>query len=107
MKKSASSKHAQPEPNGKLSKEEFILRAIDRLHKPKYKGIHTVYSGFNTAFRDYYGNDADPIAATKEMATAGKLVIMPSRGGVILYKNGDAPKLVPSKQEEVLGKILK
>lgn len=117
MKKSASSKKqvpvrqnkkpAKPASNGKLSEEEFTLRAIDRLHKPKYAGIHTVYSGFNAAFRDYFGSGADPVATTQQLATAGKLVIMPSRHGVIIYKKGEEPKLVPSKQDEVLAKILK
>ena len=38
----------------KLSYEEFIKKAIVSLRKGNYKGIHTVYSGFNEAFKDYY-----------------------------------------------------
>ena len=35
----------------KLSHEEFIKKAIVSLRKDGYKGIHTVYSGFNSAFK--------------------------------------------------------
>ena len=35
-----------------LNEEEFVFRAIKRLRKPPYKGIHSVYSGFNQAFKE-------------------------------------------------------
>ena len=38
----------------KLSEHEFVIRAIRKLRKPPYKGIHSVYSGFNKAFKDYF-----------------------------------------------------
>ena len=101
--------HGSPKSSSapRMTEEKFVLRAIDRLHQPKYKGIHTVYSGFNEAFREYYGKDADPVAATKRLATDGKVVIMPSRGGVILYKKGDEPVLAPKPKNGALDKILK
>jgi hypothetical protein len=54
----------------KLSKEEFIKKAIVSLRKDGYKGIHTVYSGFNEAFN----------------------VIRPVKGGVMLYLPEDTPQ---------------
>ena len=33
----------------KISEYEFVIRAIKRLKKPPYKGIHSVYNGFNQA----------------------------------------------------------
>ena len=30
----------------KISEYDFVVRAIKRLKKPPYKGIHSVYSGF-------------------------------------------------------------
>ena len=75
----------------KVSQEEFIIKAIKKLRKPPYKGIHTVYSGFNQAFRNYFG-DADPVAATNKMAKEGKLRIRPVKGGVMLYLPEEIPQ---------------
>jgi hypothetical protein len=38
----------------KFSYEEFVRQAILKLRIGNYKGIHSVYSGFNEAFRKYY-----------------------------------------------------
>ncbi len=38
----------------KLSYEEFVRKAIVSLWKEGYKGIHSVYSGFNNAFRKIF-----------------------------------------------------
>ena len=83
-----------------LSEEEFVLRAIRRLRKPPYLGIHTVYSGFNQAFKEHFGKN--PVEVTKKMAEEGKVVIRPVRGGVMLY----LPSEVPKPKESVLQKIL-
>ncbi len=74
----------------KLSFEEFVKKAIVSLRKEGYKGIHTVYSGFNDAFKKYF-NGEDPIKTTNQLASEGKLVIMPVKGGVMLYLPEDAP----------------
>ena len=74
----------------KLTHEEFIKKAIVDLRKDGYKGIHTVYSGFNSAFKRYFDN-ADPIEATNKMAAEGNIVIRPVKGGVMLYLPEDAP----------------
>lgn len=70
---------------GNLSPEEFVFKAIERLRTPPYKGIHSVYSGFNGAFREYFPL-LDPVDFTNQMAKEGKIIIRPVRGGVILYK---------------------
>jgi len=88
----------------KMSHEEFIKKAIVKLRKDNYKGIHTVYSGFNQAFKKHFGDD-DPIKVTNELAAQGKIVIRPVRGGVMLYLPEEAP-LAPSKGEEALAAIL-
>jgi hypothetical protein len=74
----------------KLTHEEFIKKAIVTLRKDGYKGIHTVYSGFNNAFKKYYDN-ADPISATNALAKEGKIIIRPVKGGVMLYLPEEAP----------------
>ena len=78
--------------NGKLTEEQFVLMAIEKLRKGGYRGIHSVYSGFNQAFRAYFGDGADPVGATIRLAKQGKIVTRPARGGVMLYKSGEAPE---------------
>ncbi len=90
------------EEERKLSEEEFVIRAIKKLRKPPYKGIHSVYSGFNRAFRDYF--DGDPVEATGRLAKEGRVETRPVRGGVMLYLPEDAPAAQESKT--VLDKIL-
>ena len=74
----------------KLSHEEFVKRAIVSLRKEGFKGIHSVYSGFNEAFKKYFG-DENPVDATNKLAAEGKIVIRPVKGGVMLYLPEDAP----------------
>ena len=73
---------------GNLSPEEFVYKAIVRLRVPPYKGIHTVYSGFNDAFREYFPL-LDPVDFTNQMSKEGKIVIRPAKGGVIIYKSDE------------------
>jgi hypothetical protein len=87
----------------KLSYEEFIRRAIVSLRKEGYKGIHTVYSGFNEAFKKYYDGQS-PVEVTNALAKENKLIIRPVRGGVMLYLPEDVQ---PSGQtaDDVLKKM--
>ncbi len=85
---------------GKMSEEEFVIRAIKRLRKPPYKGIHSVYSGFNQAFKEYFGKN--PIEATQRLAQEGKIVTRPVRGGVMLYLPEESPPPKKSVLEEIL-----
>lgn len=86
----------------KLSHEEFIKQAIIRLRTDPYKGIHSVYSGFNEAFKKYFEGE-DPVKITNTLAADGKLFIRPVRGGVILYLPEDAPKT--TRADEALKKM--
>jgi len=65
----------------KLSYEEFVKQAILKLRTGDYKGIHTVYSGFNEAFSKYF-DGANPIEITTQLAQEKKIVIRPVKGGV-------------------------
>jgi hypothetical protein len=84
----------------KLGKEEFVVRAIKKL-RGKYRGIHTVFSGFNEAFRQYFGEDPRPV--TQEMTSKGIIELRPVKGGVMIYLKGDAPQA----GDDALKKILK
>ncbi len=87
----------------KLSHEEFIKKAIVELRKEGYKGIHTVYSGFNSAFKKYFDGE-NPVEATNKLAKEGRIVIRPVKGGVMLYLPEDA-QATKDVGEEALKKM--
>lgn len=103
----------------RLSEEEFVLQAITALRdETKSKGIHTVFSGFNGAFRSYFP-ESDPSEVTKRMAEEGLLDLVPvvgtgrvmengkrAGGGVRIYLPGEAPQGSPKSDAETLAKIL-
>jgi hypothetical protein len=84
------------EEERKLNEEEFVLQAIKKLRKEPYRGIHSVYSGFNEAFRKYFGSN--PVEVTSRLAAEGKIETRPFKGGVMLFLPGEAPRR-PSAEE--------
>lgn len=80
-----------------LTPEEFVVIAIKKLRTGQFKGIHSVFSGFNEAFKTYF-EGADPVQATSQLAQEGKIVIRPVRGGVILYLPEDGPRFTRGEQ---------
>ena len=74
----------------KLGHEEFVKKAIVSLRKEGFKGIHSVFSGFNNAFKKYFEGE-NPIEVTNKLSEEGKIVIRPVKGGVMLYLPEDAP----------------
>jgi len=84
------------EEERKLTEEEFVLQAIKKLRKDPFRGIHSVYSGFNEAFRKYFGTN--PVEATSRLAAEDKIETRPFKGGVMLFLPGEAPKR-PSADE--------
>jgi hypothetical protein len=79
---------------GKLSMAEFVTKAIVKLRNPERSlGIHTVYSGFNEAFKQYFELDKDQsIAAMGKLVEQGVVATRFVRGGVMVYLTADAPK---------------
>ncbi|MBI2987813.1 MAG: hypothetical protein HYY45_13700 [Deltaproteobacteria bacterium] len=92
---------ADQEEGAKLTQAEFVKKAIVSLRKNPYKGIHSVYSGFNEAFRAYFNDD--PIKWTNQLNGEGVIEIRPARGGIMLYLPGEAP--VRSTGKDVLKKM--
>ena len=89
----------------KLSYEDFYKRAILKLRNvSKSSGIHCVFSGFNQAFREYYGED--PVKITQELASKGKIEIRPVKRGVMIYLPGDSPTSRDELGSKALSKIL-
>lgn len=85
----------------RLTQAEFVKKAIVSLRKDPYKGIHSVYSGFNEAFRSYFNDD--PIKWTNQLAAEGVIETRPVRRGIMLYLPGEAP--ARSTGKEVLKKM--
>lgn len=79
----------------KLTKLEFVLlamRTLDALpEKPGFKSkgrvIHTVYSGFNKAFRDYFDGD-NPVDTIKELFEQGHVSYRLAKGGAVIALPG-------------------
>ena len=74
----------------KLSVEAFTILAIKTLRTPGKRGLHTVWSGFNDAFRKYFPN-LNPIEETKRLKMEKKIDMHPVRGGVMIYLPGEGP----------------
>jgi len=87
----------------KLGHDEFVKKAIVSLRKEGYKGIHSVYSGFNEAFKKYFDGE-NPVEVTNKLALEGKIVIRPVKGGVMLYLPEEAPA-TKSSADEALKKM--
>lgn len=87
----------------KLNHEEFVKKAIVSLRKGGYKGIHTVYSGFNDAFKKYFVGE-NPVEVTNRLAQEGKIVLRPVKGGVMIYLPDEAPS-TKSSGDEALKKM--
>ncbi len=86
------------EEEKRLTEEEFVIQAIKKLRKEPFRGIHSVYSGFNEAFRRYF--NTNPVEATRRLATEGKIETRPFKGGVMLFLPGEAPQR-PSVEEVI------
>lgn len=88
----------------KLNRRNFVLNAIDSLRRGKYKGIHVVYSGFNEAYREYYGED--PREYIDELVETGIIAKRIVRGGIIILRAEDARDLPSPAGQTALQKIL-
>lgn len=99
---------AKKKSNGsKVTKEQFVVKAIQKLRSEKSNGIHAVYSGFNSAFKAHFGCESRP--TTDKMVADGKLEIRPVRGGVMMYLPGEAPNWearAEQKAKETVSTIL-
>ena len=85
----------------KLDPREFVLRAINKL-RGSHRGIHVVFSGFNQAFREYYGYD--PKETVDQMANDKVIDIKPARGGIMIYPHD--PNYVPDKVKRTIDTIV-
>jgi hypothetical protein len=82
----------QNKGNGRLTEEAFVKKAIQTLRTGKSRGIHVRFSGFNEAFRKYFG--VDPRESQDRLVKAGVIVVRPCKGGAMMYLAGDEPAAV-------------
>lgn len=88
----------------KLTKKDFVLKAIENLRTEKSKGIHVVYSGFNAAFEKYYNEPSRK--TTDELVAKGIIEGRAITGGFMIYKKGEMPIATNNKQvAKTLAKI--
>lgn len=91
------SRKASSEP--RLTPEAFVLQAILALKTEKYKGVHVVRSGFNQAFRNYFGDEVGPIETTTQMRKDGKIAVFLAKGGASLYLREDLKESTLSRHD--------
>ncbi len=82
---------ANPAKTVRISYKDFVLKAIEKLRKPPYKGIHCVYSHLNDALRVEYP-ELEPRAILDKLVEQGVIELGYARGGVMVYKKGEAPE---------------
>lgn len=88
----------------KLTVRQFTLQAIQKLRNPeKSMGIHTVYSGFNQAFRKYFPG-GDVKAELQKLVDEGVIVMAMRRGGPMIYLPDEGPE--DASAENALKRIL-
>src|SRR3990167_10573353 len=88
------------------SPEAFARLAIVNLRKGKWKGIHSVYNGFNEAYRQYFVG-RDPVGDMNTLCEEGKLFMHPTKGGVRLYlpEDGQEARTTDMVLASILGAL--
>lgn len=127
-----SAQNRQQVQSGKLTPAQFTVKAIKALRKADKDGnprlgIHTVYSGFITAFREYFGYEPGEkedvmvkgqmktrtVAGTdqafemlKELAAKGVIQMHGAKGGSMIYLPGEMPEFEDHSADKTIAAIL-
>lgn len=67
----------------KIPPEEFVIESILNSRRAIYEGIHSIYSGFNEAFKKNYGED--PTNTLQKLESEGKIKIKKYKTGLVLF----------------------
>ncbi len=86
----------------KLTVEEFVQRALRTLPGENRQGFHTVFSGFNEAFRTYFPG-LNPVEETQALANKGVIVLRLARRGAMIFPAGT--EMAESGGKQALGKM--
>lgn len=83
-KNTASAKHP------KVAVKDFVYAAIEQFRSPGHIAVHTVYSGFNAALREFYKEEGlDPVAEVDRLVRAGELKRRFVKGGALISNHPD------------------
>jgi hypothetical protein len=83
--------------------ENFVRKAI-LAGRGNYKGLHCVYSGLNSAMKKVWPG-CNPIAITNALASSGKFILIPRKGGPMIYLPEDAPSATNTGGDKLLAKL--
>lgn len=84
----------------KITRSEFILKAIELGRQGNRKGLHSVHSGLEAAFIRYFGQKANFIKTVRQLEKESQVTLRSTKGGLMLYKPSEAPKVTPTRQEK-------
>lgn len=89
----------------KLSSAEFTLMCIEAgAEGSRSKGIHTLFSGYNEAYRAYF-DGADPIEAVDKLTEEGVIDSRRAKKGRMIYKKGEMPATTVDKAGNLLAAV--
>jgi hypothetical protein len=88
-----------------MDRAEFVVEAIHKLRTGEFKGIHTVYSGFNEMLKLVYPKE-NPVDIVKALCDDEGFGIRPVKGGVILYAPEDVSDAIARSNAKVVSKTL-
>jgi hypothetical protein len=88
-----------------MDKAEFVVEAIHKLRTGQFKGIHTVYSGFNKMLQLVYPKES-PVDIVKDLCDNEGFGIRPVKGGVILYAPEDVDEAKANSNAKTVQKTL-
>lgn len=80
----------------KLTEDQFVINSILKLRVEPYKGIHTVISGMNEGYREYFGGK-DPVSHVQNMEERGLIEGHFSKKGRTIYLKGEMPSRFSGK----------
>lgn len=87
------------EKPSKLSQEEFVLKTIKELRPSYSNGIHSIYSGFDEKFRNYFDGEA-PSRILFKLEEEGLISIKKVKTGLILSLTGKKLNKVTTSSNE-------
>ncbi len=87
----------------KMSREVFVLKAVEVGRTGRAKGLHSEGSGLRGAFAKYFGVKANMVKTLRELEREGKVSLRVTKGGLRVYRPQDAP---PPTRDEKAGLLL-
>jgi len=84
---------------------DLVRKCIEKLRTDGYKGIHSVYSGFNEFMRQVHP-DLDPVKIMEALSQSDGFGVRTVKGGAILYLPEDAKEFANTAKQNAARKII-